>query len=190
MLRGSLGIALITSLTLTGSAGLAKAKPVSADQVAVAAIVEAIYKDYSKPIPDATDETAQESADRLDADLLKEKTLYTLSLRAILDRWNRIAHGDEIYGMNDFDWYCQCQDFDPKTAKLVSQKSTIRGKDAIDVVTRFSAGWGDKKGSRMLFKFKREGSAWKIDELIMEDNLSLRAGLLGDIKEAAKAVKL
>jgi Protein of unknown function (DUF3828) len=170
-----------------GASVLAKPKPVSADQAAVAAIVEQIYADYSKPMQGATDDISQEPADSLESELQKEKLLYTLSLRSLLDRWNPIAHGDELYAMNSFDWYCQCQDFDPKTAKLISQKTTIRGKDAIDVKTRFSRGWGDNKGVPMVIKFKREGAAWKIDELIMDKNMSLRAGLLDDIKEAAKA---
>jgi hypothetical protein len=188
-LRSAFVLLSVGVLALTGSAALAKAKPISTDQTAVLAIVENIYNDYNKPNTDETETESDSTTNSAEAEIQREKLLYSKSLRALLDRWNPIAHGDELYTMNSFDWYCQCQDFDPKTAKLINKSALNRGKDSIDVKTRFSAGWGDKKGSPMLIKFRREDGVWKIDELIMEDNMSLRAGLRDDIKEAAKAAK-
>ena len=109
---------------------------------------------------------------------------YTASLGTLINRWKPIASDDEVYELNDFDWYCQCQDFDTKTAKLTSQKYNAVSADKIVVTTRFSAGWGSKP-SPLIFMFKREGGKWLLDDLRFESGRTLRQGLLGDVKDAA-----
>ena len=118
------------------------------------------------------------------SDISEYELPYTASLGTLINRWKPIASGDEVYELNDFDWYCQCQDFDTKTATLKSQKYMAASADKIVATTRFSAGWGSKP-SPLIFMFKREGGKWLLDDLRFESGRTLRQGLLGDIKDAA-----
>jgi hypothetical protein len=95
---------------------------------------------------------------------------------------------DELYNMNSFDWYCQCQDFDNKTAKIVKQSYRSTGKDRLDATILFSPGWVEmgEAGAPLLFRFKREGGKWKLDDLRFDGGGTLRKDLDSDIKDATR----
>jgi hypothetical protein len=91
--------------------------------------------------------------------------------------------------LNGFDWYCQCQDNDNATAKLLSQRYKLRSKGQIEATIVFSPGRGPEgdQGAPLRLRFRNEGGAWKIDDLTFEDGSTLRKSLLNDIADASKA---
>ncbi len=179
-----IGLALIGAVSGMGlqyaasaKSSVAASKPAAADEAAVRKIIAHIYYSYTHP---AKDEDAQMAAEGATKDDLP----YTASLNVLLKKWEPIASGDELYELNDFDWFCQCQDNDPKKAHIVSQKYIAHGRDAMDANIVYSAGWG--KGSPLTYMFKRESGAWKIDDMRFDAGRRLRQGLVDDVKDAAK----
>ncbi len=86
--------------------------------------------------------------------------------------------------MSESDWYCQCQDYDEKKAKLISQKYSFRDRNHVVADVLFTV--GGRAGSKLKLMFVREQAAWKLDDLRFEDGTMLRAGLQHDIANAAK----
>jgi hypothetical protein len=106
----------------------------------------------------------------------------------LVDKWAALMQAtDELYGLNSFDWYCQCQDNDNATSKLVRQKYTLAGKDRITANILFSPGQfeGKHTGAPLIFYFKREAGEWKLDDMKFNDFTKLRKGLAEDIKDAS-----
>lgn len=191
--KGLIFAALAVSALLV--APVAAKAPKAADEAAVRNIVKLIYADYSRPmdelfpeIPEGEDPPADNPPG---SNVGGYETPYSKSLDALIDRWVPVGQGDELRTMNSFDWYCQCQDFDPPSAKMTSEKYELRGKDKIDAKLKY-APWGGE-GEKMTIRFIREDGAWVVDDLVMSGGLTLRKGLLSDIndaaKEAAEAVK-
>jgi hypothetical protein len=177
-LKIAIGVALF------GAALLAPAqakKPVAADEAAVREIVAYVYEGYSLSNEDGA-EPVENGPDAY-------QPPYTNSLDAQIARWSSLMMAtDELYNLNSFDWYCQCQDFDSKTAKITKQSYKSAGKDRIDANVLFSTGWVEKghAGAPLLFRFKREGGKWKLDDLKFDGGGTLRKALASDIKDATR----
>jgi len=177
-LKIAIGVALYSAALISP---VNAKKPVAADEAAVREIIAYVYEGYSLSI----DDTAEPVENGLDA----YQPPYTATLGAQVARWSGLMHStDELYNLNSFDWYCQCQDFDSKTAKIVKQSYKAAGKDRIDANVLFSSGWVEKghAGAPLLFRFKREGGKWKLDDLKFESGGTLRKALAGDIKDATR----
>lgn len=160
-------------------------KPIAADEAAVRAIIAYVYEGYTMSAGDMTPEQEAAIDDGPDA----YKPPYTQSLGALVARWDRVMMAtDELYNMNSFDWYCQCQDFDSKTAKITKQSYKSTGKDRIEANILFSTGWVETgyAGAPLLFRFKREGGKWKLDDLKFSGGGTLRKDLASDIKDAIR----
>ncbi len=159
--------------------------PLPTDEAAVREIVAKVYEGYSSP----TDDLATEGVEAVEGGPDTYQPPYTDTLGTQVARWSNLMKAtDELYNMNSFDWYCQCQDFDNKTAKIVKQSYKSAGKDRIDANILFSTGWVEKghAGAPLLFRFKREGGAWKLDDLRFEGGGTLRKDLDSDIKDATR----
>ena len=76
----------------------------------------------------------------------------------------------------------------PAISRRARQSYTAKGKVAIEARVLFSPGRyeGKDMGAPLLFRFKREGGQWKIDDLRFQDADTLRKGLADDIKAASK----
>jgi hypothetical protein len=150
--------------------------PASSDEQAVRAIITKVYEGYSRLETD--DQTETEVASRYEPP-------YSATLSLLVARWSNLMEAnDELYNLNSFDWYCQCQDFDNTKAKIVKQTYAAVGKDRIDANIRFSAGWNTTQP--LLFRFRREGGAWKLDDLKFAAGGTLRRDLASDIKDATR----
>lgn len=163
--------------------------PAPPDEAVVREIVAKIYAPYSQPISEAPDDGGYLPDNEAGASAGGYEPPYTQSLDALIGRWNRLMQqSEELYGLNGFDWYCQCQDNDPASSRLVRQSYAAKGKDAIEAKILFSPGRfeGKDMGAPLLFRFKREGGQWKIDDLRFQDADTLRKGLAEDIKAASK----
>ena len=156
-------------------------KPVAADEAAVREVVAYVYEGYSL----SSEDTAEPVENGPDA----YQPPYTESLGAQIARWSGLMMAtDELYNLNSFDWYCQCQDFDSETAKIIKQSYKSAGKDRIDATILFSTGWVEKgfAGAPLLFRFKREGGTWKLDDLKFDGGSTLRKDLASDIVDATR----
>jgi hypothetical protein len=162
-------------------------KPAAADEVAIRGMIEKVYAPYSQPFPDAPEDGSARPDNEPGAAMDGYELPYTATLDKLVAQWSALMQAtDELYGLNSFDWYCQCQDNDNATSKLVRQTYKQASKDRIDVNVLFSPGRfeGRDMGEPLLFRFKREGGAWKLDELKFHRSGSLRRGLAEDIKDA------
>lgn len=181
--------ALIFYCTLPVQAAAAK-QSAQQDEAVVRDIVAKIYAPYSQPLPEAPDDGSYAPDNAAGAAASGYEPPYTLSLGALIARWDKLMQeSEELYGLNGFDWYCQCQDNDNATAKLLSQRYKLRSKGQIEATIVFSPGRGPEgdQGAPLRLRFRNEGGAWKIDDLTFEDGSTLRKSLLNDIADASKA---
>ncbi len=182
IIRNCMAVAALFGTAISLPA-LAKS-PSSADEQAVRAIIEKVYAGYSGPaleISTAEETSATDAASRYEPP-------YSAMLDPLIARWTKLMEAnDELYSLNSFDWYCQCQDFDNTKAKIVKQTYKAAGKDRIDANIIFSPGSNSKQP--LLFRFKRENGAWKLDDLKFHASGTLRGDLANDIKDAEKDLK-
>jgi Protein of unknown function (DUF3828) len=167
------------------SPALAKS-PAASDEAAVRAIIAQTYAGYSKPFEQIFPERPDGSSapdNAADSAIDGYQPPYSASLDALIQRWMPIGSGEELVTMNSFDWYCQCQDYDPKSARVTAQKYSAKGKDKIIADVRFAPAGG--KGQPITFYFIRENGAWVMDDLKLQDGSTLRGGLNDDITGAA-----
>ena len=112
------------------------------------AAVAAIYAPYSGP----TDATPS-----------WEYPVYSKRITDLITKWRSVTPQDEPDALSDGDWLCLCQEFDNKAFKaMVLSKRPLRG-GALQVAVRLDLGYGTKRDARLVLK--REGGAWKIDDL-------------------------
>jgi Protein of unknown function (DUF3828) len=143
-------------------------KPSIADETAVRALIKNVYAVYQKQPTEPGSEMA----------VLQ----HTKSLQILVEHWQSKLTNGEVTTLSDFDWFCQCQDWDAKTAHIESQTYVVRGHDKIDANVRFIAGWDE--AATLTFMFKRENGGWKLDDLKFTDGDTLRKSLVREIAEA------
>lgn len=180
----AIGVALMSAALI--SPAHAK-KPAASDEAEIRSMIERIYAPYSQPYPDPPEDGSALPDNDPGAAMDGYELPYTATLDKLVAQWSGLMQAtDELYRLNSFDWYCQCQDNDNATAKLVRQSYKQAGKDRIDVNVLFSPGRyeGRDMGAPLLFRFKRESGAWKLDELKFNRSGSLRRGLAKDIDDA------
>lgn len=164
-------------------------KPAAADEAAVRALVERLYEPYTKPLPEPPEDGSYVPENEPGSALDGSELPYTKSLGPLIAQWGELMQrAEEVYMLNDFDWYCQCQDFDAATAKLVSQSYKLVAKDRIDADILFSPASyeGKDHGEPLLFRFRREAGAWKLDDLKFNEFSSLRKALATDIRDVKR----
>lgn len=171
-----------------GTAAHAK-KPAAQDEAAIKSIIDRVYAAYTQPYPDPPADGDYAADNGPGAAMDGYEPPYTASLEKLVDQWGALMQAsDELYILNSFDWYCQCQDNDNNSAKLVRYSLSLTGKDRIAANILYSPGKVDGKdsGAPLIFLFKREGGAWKLDDLKFHRSSTLRKGLISDIKDAQK----
>ncbi len=176
-------------LGIAASSALSAKSPAAADEAQVRAIVERVYAPYMRPISDALEDDSQVPDNDPGSAMDGYEPPYTATLSPLVARWGKaMTATEELYRLNSFDWFCQCQDNDNKTSKLMQQTYNLVGKDRIDVNVLFSPGWSEQgnTGAPLLFRFKREAGSWKIDDLKFHQFTTLRKALAKDITEAEK----
>lgn len=158
-------------MIMTGAAVSAK-KPAATDEAAVRDIIKQTYIGYSRVEPDSPDIATE-----------GYEPPYSLSLDALKQKWMPVGSGEELVQMNGFDWYCQCQDYSAKFARITAQKYDAKTKNKIEAKVHFAPGGG--KGRPLIFMFIRENGLWVMDDLRFDGGSTLRRGLQEDIDSAA-----
>jgi hypothetical protein len=164
-------------------------KPAAADEAAVRSMIAQVYKSYTTPIPEAPEDGSYAPENAAGAAMDGYELPQTKTLAVLIDRWSTaMAENEELYNLNSYDWYCQCQDNDNNTARLMKQSYVFSGKDRIDAKIVYSPGRyeGRDHGAPLTFRFKREDGQWKLDDLRFRGGSTLRSDLASDIKDAEK----
>jgi hypothetical protein len=170
--------------------GVAYSKePAAEDEAAIRRIVTRIYQSYTLPVTNPNVGGSREAAYLPGAAMGGYRPALTPRLDDLLKRWwPAMQRAEQIYSMNGFDWYCQCQDSDNATARLVSQRYWSVSRNRIDAIVHFSPGAfdGQDSGAPLVLRFRRQKSVWKLDDLKFSDSSTLRDGLSNDIRDARK----
>jgi hypothetical protein len=130
---------------------LAASTAPAADREALDQTVAAIFAPYNE-------------ADMSDA--AWERPIYSRVVTALIARWEQVMPEDEVDDLNDGDWLCQCQDWDPRNFRVKSVSYKQIKADAAEIEVDIDIGWGEKRDA--LLVFRREEGKWMLDDLYSE----------------------
>jgi hypothetical protein len=128
------------------------AAPRTDDRIAVNSKLAEIYRPY-------TIEAVQPA--------VWDRPLFTLPVRRLIARWKQVMSEDEIDDLNGGDWFCLCQDWDPKAFRALPRGHRQLPGGVLEVTMAIDLGYGQSREAR--FRFKREGPDWRIDNLFARD---------------------
>lgn len=131
---------------------VAAAAPQGNERVAINRALAAIYRPY-------TVEAAQPA--------VWERPLFTAEVRQLIARWKQVMPQDEVDDLNDGDWLCLCQDWDPKKFSAVPRAYRALPGGVTEVTMAIDLGIGQQRSARLMLR--REGSEWKIANLLAAD---------------------
>ncbi|MCW1427958.1 YbjP/YqhG family protein [Novosphingobium sp. JCM 18896] len=94
-----------------------------------------------------------------------ERPIFSRELRTLIAHWQRVAPEGEVDDLNDADWLCQCQDWDPKAFDLAILKVAGAGADRASVDVRIGLGAGEAGKRRAQLRLEREQGGWMIGDL-------------------------
>jgi len=95
-----------------------------------------------------------------------ERSIYSAGLTKLIDRWEAGLVEEELNELQDFDWLCECQDYDHTTFKptIRPHEASAGGRATIDV--DLSIGWGETRTQRL--DLVLEDGEWRIDDMRSE----------------------
>ena len=142
---------------------LAAATPVATPEAAVAAI----YAPFRKP--DTTDAAW-------------ERPIFTPRLKALIARWRAVAPTDEVDELSDFDWLCQCQDWEEGGLheRITARRALGPGRLLVSVTLGKAPG----RRERLRFAFARIGGQWLVDDIFAS---GFRGGLRASLVRTTAA---
>jgi hypothetical protein len=103
-----------------------------------------------------------------------DRPIFTPQLKALITKWLAVTPNDEVDDLSDFDWLCQCQDWDSPIfrARIVGNRRLGPGRRAVTV----------SLGSRhapLRFVLQQAGGQWLIDDIFASGfRGGLRASLI------------
>lgn len=92
-----------------------------------------------------------------------ERPIFTASLKARIDRWRAVTPSDEVDDLSDFDWLCQCQDWDAGGLHERVTARRVLGPDRL--LVSVSLGISPGRRERLRFVLTRVGSRWLVDDI-------------------------
>jgi len=108
-----------------------------------------------------------------------DRPIFTPRLKALIAKWQAVTPSDEVDELSDFDWLCQCQDWDARAFRASVTSQHRLGPERIEVrVTIRIAPLTTRQAQLVL---QRQGRRWLIDEMITPD---FKSGLRAAIKDA------
>lgn len=117
-----------------------------------------------------------------DAGASWDRPIFTPRLKALIAKWQAVTPSDEVDDLSDFDWPCQCQDWDAQVfrASVLSQHRLGPGRIEVRVTIRIAP----RTSRQARFVLQRQGRRWRIDEMVTPD---FKSGLSAAIKDATAA---
>jgi hypothetical protein len=132
---------------------LAAAAPSAEDRMAIEEAVVGIFAPFTTENPGAS----------------WDFPVYSEEVTALIAKWKSVIPESEPDGLNDGDWLCQCQDWDAAAFQATITSVTMTGARTAEVEVSLDLGFGAGeagRGGRLLLR--REGEAWKIDDIVAE----------------------
>jgi len=105
-----------------------------------------------------------------------DRPIYTPQLKALIAKWIEVTPPNEVDDLSDFDWLCQCQDWDAPTfsARIIGVRRLGPGRRSVAV--RLSP------QTSLRFTLQRTGGQWLIDDIFASGfRGGLRASLVRTI---------
>lgn len=106
------------------------------------------------------------------------RPVFTSATTRLIRAWEK-HNGEELTGLNDFGWFCDCQDWDAKKWSWKRQSLRVLGPGRIEVKVLINAGWSDTTVQRLIMV--REGSRWLIDDLFIPE--SVPTGIKAELQQ-------
>ncbi|MBU6394935.1 MAG: DUF3828 domain-containing protein [Sphingomonadales bacterium] len=131
------------------------------------AAIEAIFAPYRQPA--------------IESGAAWERPIFTRNLRALIARWQAVTP-TEADDLSEFDWVCQCQDWDPYffRATVISKRSLAADRIEVRVMIRLEP----RTSQQAQIVLQRERGRWLIDEMFSPDfKRGLRAAIRDTIAE-------
>ena len=107
--------------------------------------------------------------------------IYSAEVTALIAEWRAVTPQDEPDALSDGDWLCQCQDWDEEAFTATITSIGMTDVDAAEVGVTVDLGFAGPESLRPeRLILKREGGAWKIDDMFAE---SFPSGLRQALRE-------
>ncbi len=92
-----------------------------------------------------------------------ERPIFTPSLKALIARWRAVSPTDEVDDLSDFDWLCQCQDWDAGRLheRVLASRVAGPGRRLVTVALGKAPG----RRERLRFLLQQTGGQWLIDDI-------------------------
>lgn len=137
---------------------LAAATPAATPEAAIAAI----YAPFRQP-------------DTKDA--AWERPVFTPKLKALIAKWRAVTPQDEVDELSDFDWLCQCQDWEAGGLHERITARRVLGPGRLRVTVTLGKASGQRE--RLRFVLVRTGAQWLVDDIFASGfRGGLRASLI------------
>jgi hypothetical protein len=106
-----------------------------------------------------------------------ERPIFTPRLKALIARWRAVTPTDEVDDLSDFDWLCQCQDWD--AGGLHERITARRALGPGHLLVSVTLGMAPGRHERLRFALARTGGQWLVDDIFASGFRSgLRASLV------------
>lgn len=106
-----------------------------------------------------------------------DRPIFTPRLKALISRWIAVTPKDEVDDLSDFDWLCQCQDWDAGglNERVVASRAAGTGRRLVTVALGKAPG----RHERLRFVLQRIGGQWLVDDIFASGfRGGLRASLI------------
>ena len=137
---------ILVALPLLASCG----SPAQADEgSAVDRAVGALYAPYQAASPNW--------------DEVRARKIYSRSTEALVKKWEAGLPPDEVEDLADFDWLCECQDWESTAFKFTIAPHGEPQGGRLVVTANVDPGFGESRQTR--FTMVKEGDAWLIEDM-------------------------
>jgi len=108
-----------------------------------------------------------------------DRPIYTPQLKALIAKWIEVTPPNEVDDLSDFDWLCQCQDWDAPTfsARIIGVRRLGPGRRVVAVRL-------NSPQTSLRFILQRTGGQWLIDDIFAS---GFRGGLRASLVRTTAA---
>ena len=108
-------------------------------------------------------------AEAPDWDAVRAQQNYSAETAELIAQWEKGLPSDEVTYLADFDWLCECQDWDSTGFRVKIPPHGEPVGERTEVTAQVSIGWGEaSEPIEKRFIMVREGGAWKVDDMFSE----------------------